>query len=206
MKKKLLFLALILAISVSACGGTPAKEEPPALTGEDIQQTAVAMAWTMAAETMAAMPTETFTPLPPTATFTPAFTATPIFTPTPLFSPTPMATATKESSGTSMCVWQGESTRLLFVNDTKAEVSYISLYLTPGSNGKGYGDCYIYVPPLGKFGSAAVSAPKQGYYYVYAGMVGKDRKWSAEGGFGTNNPDKHEIHFNESGGIKVVGP
>lgn len=200
--KKLILLLITLSLLLGAC--TPAEETPPPLTGEDVQATALAMAWTMAAETIAAMPTETFTPLPPTATFTPEYTATPIFTPTPLFTATPLPTATKEG-GISICNWEGESTRLLFVNDTKATASPISLYLTAGSNGKGYGDCYIIVPALTKYGSASISAPKQGYYYVFAYMVSNDRKWSVEGGFGTNNPDKHEIHLTENG-IKVVGP
>lgn len=202
MKRKLLFLAIIFALSLSACNGTPA-EEIPELTGEDIQATAVAMAWTMAAETMAAMPTQTFTPLPPTATFTPAFTATPLFSPTPLFTATPEATATSEGEIKMLYDWDGTSTKLLFVNDTKATAT-ISLYLNEGTNGKGYYG-YIPVPVLTKNQSASVSAPVQGGYSVFAWMARDDRKWSVSGYFGTNNPDKHEIHLTENG-IKVIGP
>ena len=202
--KNTIFILTTLALLLSACGGTPAAEAPPQLTGDDIQATAISIAWTMAAQTQTAMPTQTFTPLPPTATFTPAFTPTPIFTPTPLFTATPVPTATK-AGGISICNWSGAATKLLFVNDTKATAGPISLYLTPGSNGIGYGDCFILVPGLEKNQSASVSAPQQGYYYVFAYMTSKDRKWSVEGGFGTNNPDKHEIHLTDSG-IKVLNP
>lgn len=202
--KKTLLLLTALSLLLGACGAVAPTEEPtPALTGEDIQTTAVSMAWTMAAQTIEAMPTETFTPIPPTETFTPTFTFTPEFTPTPLFTNTPLPTATQEG-GISLCKWEGVSTRLLVVNDTKATAS-VSIYMTAGSNDKGYGDCYLVVPLLGKKQSAQIAAPMQGYYYVYAWMSGNDKNWSVEGGLGTNNPDKHEIHLTETG-IKILNP
>ncbi len=109
MKKAFLILA-VLSLFLGACGAEAiaplAEEAAPAaeqITGEDIQETAIAMAWTMAAETIAAMPTETFTPLPPTATFTPVFTETPIPTVTPLVTNTPLPTATAEG-GSDPCI------------------------------------------------------------------------------------------------------
>ncbi len=204
--KKTIIIFAALGIILSACTGAAApEEEAPVLTGEDIQATAVAMAWTMAAQTQAAMPTATFTPLPPTATFTPAFTPTPIASPTPIFTATPVPTATKESTGISICNWEGEATTLMFINDTKATVGPISVYLSPGSNPKGYGDCFLIVPNLGKFGSASISAPMKGYYFVYAYVDAGNKQFSTQAGFTTNNPDKHEIHFRESD-IKVIGP
>ena len=203
MKKTVLILTL-LSLFLGACGAVAPTEEPePVLTGDDIQETAVAMAWTMAAETIAAMPTETFTPLPPTATFTPAFTATPVPTLTPIFTNTPVPTATQEG-GISICKWDGISTNLLVVNDTKATAS-VSIYMTAGSNDRGYGDCYLIVPALSKNQSASISAPKQGYYYIFAWMDDGKRQWSVEGGLGTNNPDKHEIHLTETN-IKILNP
>ena len=202
--KKTLLLLTALSLLLGACSAIAPTEEPtPALTGEDIQMTAVSMAWTMAAQTIEAMPTATFTPIPPTETFTPTFTFTPEFTPTPLFTNTPVPTATQEG-GISLCKWEGESTRLLVVNDTKATAS-VSIYMTAGSNDKGYGDCYLVVPLLGKKQSAQISAPKQGYYYIYAWMSSNDKNWSVEGGLGTNNPDKHEIHLTETG-VKILNP
>lgn len=202
--KKIVLMLTLLSLFLGACGAaTPTEEPEPVLTGEDIQKTAVAMAWTMAAETIAAMPTETPTPLPPTATFTPAFTATPVPTLTPIFTNTPVPTATQEG-GISICKWSGESTRLLVVNDTKATAS-VSIYMTAGSNDIGYGDCYLIVPSLGKNQSASISAPKQGYYYIFAWMDDGKRQWSVEGGLGTNNPDKHEIHLTENS-VKILNP
>ena len=201
MTKKIIFIFMTLSLLLSAC--TPAEETPPPLTGDDIQATAISMAWTMAVQTMEAMPTATFTPLPPTATFTPAFTATPIFSPTPLFTPTPLATATKDGEIKMLYAWEGDSTRLLFVNNTKGTAT-ISLYLSEGSNARGYYG-YIPVPVLQKNGSAVISAPKQGYYYVFAWMAEGDTKKSIQGNFGTNNPDKHEVHLSMNG-VKIIGP
>ena len=202
--KKLILIIAMLSILLSACGAViPAEETPPPLTGEDIQSTAISMAWTMAAQTQTAMPTATYTLEPPTATFTPIFTATPIFTNTPIFTAAPVATATKEGEIKMLSSWDGPSTRLLIINDTKATAT-VSLYLTEGSNELGYYG-YIIVPVLEKNGSALVYAPKQGYYSVFAWMAGKDRKWSVSGGLGTNNPDKHEIHLTDNG-VKIVNP
>ncbi|OQY33738.1 MAG: hypothetical protein B6243_06170 [Anaerolineaceae bacterium 4572_5.2] len=156
------------------------------------------MAWTMAAQTMEAMPTAT--PVPPTETPTIAPTATITLIPV---TATSAATATKEGEIKMLYEWEGQSTRLLFVNDTKATAT-ISLYLSEGSNSRGYWG-YIPVPVLTKNQSAQIPAPKEGYYYVFAWMAGKDRNWSVEGGFGTNNPDKHEVHLTENG-IKVINP
>ena len=138
------------------------------------------------------------TPVPPTETPTTVPTAT-LIPPTP----TPAATATQKDEIKMLGEWAGESTRLLFVNNTKGTAT-ISLFLSEGSNGKGYWG-YIPVPVLAKNQSVAISAPKQGYYYVFAWMNDKDKKYSIQGSFGTNNPDKHEIHLSANG-VKVIGP
>lgn len=74
MKKPLLILA-VLVFLLSACGTT--EEASPSLTNEDVQATALSMAWTMAVETQTAMPTATYTPLPPTSTPEPTATEAP---------------------------------------------------------------------------------------------------------------------------------
>ena len=201
--KKIFFILIALSLLMSACSSsTPTEEVAPPITVEDIESTAISMAWTMAAQTEAAKPTLTFTPLPPTATFTPMFTETPIFTATPLFTSTPLPSATSE--GIKMLTgWDGNATTLLIMNDTK-ETATVSLYLSEGTNPRGYYG-YITVPVLEKFGSYSVSVPMKGYYSVYAWMTGNNRNYTANGGLTTNNPDKHEIHLTDHG-IIIKGP
>src|SRR5215207_11157392 len=78
MKRFSLLTVAILAMIISACG-TPAA---PTMNGADVQNTAVAAAFTMVAQTQAAVPTAT--PLPPTE----APTQTPLPSLTPITSPT----------------------------------------------------------------------------------------------------------------------
>lgn len=203
MKKVILALAT-LSLMLSACGAvTPAEEAPPALTGDDIQATAISMAWTMAAETIAAIPTNTFTPVPPTATFTPAFTPTPPFTPTPLFTVTPLATAIPEKDRCDQLLsnWVGTASRILFVNETKNDVT-ISIYLSPDNSENQCG--YFYVPPLAKKQSTSISVP-YGTFYVYAWASGNTNFSLSANGYRINNPDKHEVHIRDNM-IKWIGP
>ena len=80
MKNKLKCLVtIIMVITLSACGATPA----PTISVADIQGTAVAAAWTVVAMTQASIPTAT--PVPPTVTPRP--------TPLPTFTPLPLATS-----------------------------------------------------------------------------------------------------------------
>ena len=201
MKKTVLILTL-LSLFLGACGAIAPTEEPePVLTGEDIQETAVAMAWTMAAETIAAMPTETFTPLPPTATFTPVFTATPVPTITPLFTATPLPTATSEGDPCNKILsgWSGRETYILVKNELKRTVG-VSLYLYQSD--RGY--CgYVSATIAGK-GAASFHVPV-GYYSAYV--------WATEGSSynkyidltGVLNPDKHELLIRDNG-LKFIGP
>ena len=63
-------ILLTIALLLSACGAQPAPTMDPA----DVQLSAVAAAFTIVAETQAALPTET--PLPPTETASPTLPAT----------------------------------------------------------------------------------------------------------------------------------
>ncbi len=210
MKKTILILAA-LSFFMGACGAknaAPSADEATSaaeaqLTGADIQETAVAMAWTMAAETLAAMPTETFTPLPPTATFTPVFTATPVPTATPLFTATPLPTATSEEEIKMLYSWEGASTSFVIFNDTKATAS-VSIYLVEGTNPRGYYGNLAGVY-LNKRQSTRISAPHVGTYCFWAWMSSSDKNWSVDGCMGVSNPDKNEVHLTENG-IKFVGP
>jgi hypothetical protein len=77
MKIKLKYIVtIIMVIILSACGPTPA----PSLSAVNIQETAIAGAWTVVAMTQAAIPTATL--IPPTEA--PSPTPLPTFTPLPL--------------------------------------------------------------------------------------------------------------------------
>jgi hypothetical protein len=201
--RKIILAFAVLGLLLSAC--TPAEETPPPLTGEDIQATAISMAWTMAAQTMAAMPTATFTPVPPTATFTPAFTATPIFSPTPLFTATPLATATtdKDRCDQVLSSWAGQESKFLIVNQTKNNVN-VSLYLAPNNAHNQCGYIPVYANPIAKNQSTTLYVP-YGTYYVYAWASGETNFSVQGGGFGVGNPDKHEIQIRD-GFVKFVTP
>ena len=80
MLKKILPILLALTILLTAC----APQGTPTMAPADVQNTAVAAAWTMVAMTQAAIPTAT--PLPPTET--PSPTPLPTFTAEPLIIPT----------------------------------------------------------------------------------------------------------------------
>ncbi len=87
MKKIISALSLIAVLTLSACGssGTPI----PQLNVLDVQNTAIAQAWTDVAMTQAALPTAT--PIPPTFTAEPTFTPFPTLPPTIAFPPTAAA-------------------------------------------------------------------------------------------------------------------
>lgn len=91
--KKVLPLILGMTILLAACGA----KGTPTIDAASVNATAVSMAYTMAAQTQAAIPTATATQ-PPTATFT-----LPPPTPTFLALPTLGATATKAAAGDGPC-------------------------------------------------------------------------------------------------------
>ena len=124
----ILTLVLTIVLIISACGA-PAT---PTISPVEIQSTAAVVAFTIVAETQAAIPTAT--PLPPTATIT----DTPVPTETFLPLPSPL-TLTPGSNGNSggadPCVnkvlpptLQGETVKIRINNLTKAEISF-SIYL-----------------------------------------------------------------------------
>ena len=126
----ILTLLLISMLIFSACGtgATP----PPTLSPVDIQSTAAAVAFTMVAETQAAIPTAT--PVPPTET--PTNTPLPTNTVPPLpadvtLTPVPDSNA----GGADPCVNKvmptslpGETVKVRVNNSTKATLSF-SIYL-----------------------------------------------------------------------------
>ena len=168
--KKVLPLIAAIAVFLAACGpkGTPTPD------AASVQASAVAMAFTMAAQTQAAQPTDT--PIPPTDTPT----VPPPPSPTPFVLPTfpvslPTAT-TAASSGGDECNSLmdanpgGPKVYVVINNKTKAPLS-ISLYLSKTPFACGYariqspfpaGASIGYTLPEGcYFTSAYVNDPKK---------------------------------------------
>ena len=124
---------LVITLILSACGA----QATPTPNPVDLQGTISAAAFTVIAETFAAIPTAT--PPPPTATST----DTPLPTLTLLASPPSGITFTPAPSGNSgsgdPCIYktmpptlQGEPVRMRIDNSTKATVS-VSVYLNQAS-------------------------------------------------------------------------
>lgn len=125
-------LTLVTALIISACGAAPATLE---MDPADLENTAVAAAHTLLAETQAAIPTAT-----PTATLTaiPTFTATipPLPTLETTFTPLP---ATQEATVNDPCVTtpmpnslEGQPIRIRIDNPTKVTLM-LSVNLHPGN-------------------------------------------------------------------------
>ncbi|HEX5636443.1 MAG TPA: hypothetical protein VFY78_05105 [Gammaproteobacteria bacterium] len=194
MIKKLIPTLALLAVLLTACGGQPAE---PTLSPEQVQGTAISAAFTMVAQTQAAVPTNT--PLPPTETPSPTplptFTALP--SPTPDFALLPTATqAAASTGGGGTCdsiINLGEAgpqSNIRLENDSGGTAS-VSLYMyTPNAFGQcGSFPSNPYVVP--KNGTLVVSVPK-GQYYAYAWINYSDGDTSqAEGYFINKVGDNH---------------
>ncbi len=70
-------LTILLVAMLAACGPEP----EPTLTNADLASTAAADAWIAVTQTLAAIPTNTATLIPPTPTFLPTFTPFPTLPP-----------------------------------------------------------------------------------------------------------------------------
>ena len=204
MKNFKLFTVLsILVMIVSACGAEPL----PTVSAADVQLTAVAAAFTIVAETQAAIPTAT--PLPPTSTptQTPAVTDTPVSLPTIAGSPT-VASAPTTASGGDPCATRvlsysprGRETIIRIVNETRAPVT-VSIYLNETA---GAGECGYRSYSLGRQSDVVITDLVQGCYNLWAWGEGNGAHVNA-GGYGCiNNSDKWTFEIGE-GSIKFVGP
>ena len=169
MIKKIIPTLILLAVFVTACGGQQAE---PTLSPEEVQGTAVSAAFTMVAETQAAIPTNT--PLPPTEvpspTPLPTFTALP--SPTPDFALLPTATqAAASTGGQDDCLHPlniaeaGPQSYVRFENETGGKVT-LSINLATNL----FGQCGALVYTIGKNEKLPVSLPK-GEYWAYAWIV-----------------------------------
>ncbi|NJC95774.1 MAG: hypothetical protein C3F07_20210 [Anaerolineales bacterium] len=172
MKRGIWITILILSLLLSACGAQAAPTADPA----DVQNTAVAAAFTVVAQTQAAVPTNT--PIPPTATAssTPPPTNTPLPLPTqdslsavPTTIPTFTAQAPSNSSGGDPCnqplvSWEGPTANLSITNETKPQGDIVlSLYVVTDLGECGY--LYVYgnsfTGPVGQYSAGAFVSGKQ---------------------------------------------
>jgi hypothetical protein len=186
--KKLIALMFAGMFLFSACGPEP----EPTMSAEEVQGTAVAAAWTMVAETQAAIPTAT--PIPPTDTPVPTLppTATPILLPTQPISVLP--TATQTSASVDLCSdlkhiipadAAGPTTTIRIVNEYKVPAT-ISIYL----NKTVFGECGYRSYTLSKNGDTVQTLP-QGCYSAWAWSTDSKETFNAAGyGLCANNSDK----------------
>jgi hypothetical protein len=203
--KKLLITILASVLLISACGPEPV----PTMRAEDVQGTAVAAAWTMVAETQAAIPTAT--PVPPTETASP--TPLPTNTIAPLVIPTqpdgvstqPVAAQPTSTTSSNECdkllqsSAAGPTAPIKIINETKAPIN-ISLFLYKTV----FGECGYRGYQVPKNGSINIEFP-QGDMTAYAWILEPVNKTVSGGPWRPNNTDKWEIYVREDL-MKMVGP
>jgi hypothetical protein len=188
LRKASFSLILILSIA-SAC----APEPEPTMSAAEVQGTAVAAAWTMVAETQAAIPTDT--PVPPTETASP--TPIQVF-PTLTFAPQVLATNTLSSQANSpgdICSdlkhvipegAAGPKATIKIVNEFNGPAT-ISIYL----NKTDFGECGYRYYQLAKNGGSVVVLLPQGCYTAWAWGSDPKKTFNASGdGLCCNNSDK----------------
>ena len=165
MNKKLVYVVSILIIlTIAACGPAP----EPTLSGADVANTAIAIAWTELAMTQAALPTATATLVPPTPTLMP--TSTP-------FPTLPPALPTIDVNATSVAdpcnepmpaITKGTKVQVRFVNKSGGIVD-LSFGLTQKNE---LGECGIYGFRVGEHESPVVEV-LTGCYWAFAYVTGR---------------------------------
>jgi len=180
----------IVATLISACGS----EVTPTINAVDVQNTAVAAAFTLVAETQAAIPTAT--PLPPTEipTQTPLPTNTPLILPTSaaLATFTPVAVSTTSGGGdpclTRILSWspKGRPATIRLVNTTRSSIT-VSVYLNETPD---HFECGYRVYNIASRGDVIISDLVQGCYNVWAFNNDQKTPVNAFGSGCINNSDK----------------
>ena len=118
-KKYLTILFILVTMILSACGSAPAE---PTLTVEQLQGTAAANVWLSVTQTVAALPTATASPIPPTA----VSTETPMPVITIIDTLPPPVTATNTESPCNQpppMVSKGQLVPVKFVNKSGGNVN-----------------------------------------------------------------------------------
>ncbi len=179
----------VIAMIASACGAAPAPTVNPA----DIAGTAQAAAFTMIAQTQAAIPTAT--PLPPSATptLTPLPTDTPMALPTVAILASPTVAPASNNAGGDPCANRvlgkpkGHSTIIRIWNSTSGPIN-VSLYL---NETKDHGECGYRQYSLAKNGDVIITDLVYGCYNLWAWSGdGAKKKFNSAGEGCINNSDK----------------
>jgi len=178
MKRNVLIIGVVLILLLGAC----APQAAPTANPVDVQHTAEAGAFTMVAETQAAIPTATS--VPPTETTFPTALATDTPPPLPtsgtqVILPTGIPTFTPQSPNTSpntnnnqdicnqpLTAWQGPTANFTIFNQTKpAGTIVLSMYVVTTLGQCGYliitGDSFS--GPIGQYSAGAFITGKQNF-------------------------------------------
>lgn len=189
MKNNVLLIALAAMLILAAC----APQAAPTTSPQDVQRTAEAAAFTMVAETQAAVPTNTA--VPPTATLTatllptataiatltndPSIVNTPTGIPTLISAqPTTASTggSTVDTCNKTLSEWQGPSASFNIVNETRPQGTVVlSLYVvTP------LGECGYLADlsrgPVGSYSAGAFVDGRQSFK-VFGGFAIQEGSW-----------------------------
>lgn len=196
----ILLVAAFATIS-GACGAPAAPTANPV----DVQNTAVAAAFTIVAQTQAAVPTAT--PLPPTEapTNTPPPTNTPVQLPTLAITSTtaPVAGAatTDPCSNRQLSPQKGRETTIRVVNATRVTIT-VSMYLNETA---GAGECGWRSFNLSRNNDIVFTDLVQGCYNLWAWSDDPKGRFNSSGGGCINNPDKWTFEVT-SAVIRFTGP
>jgi hypothetical protein len=203
MKRLSILTILVLAMLISACGAEP---PPPTINAADVQNTAIAAAMTMVAQTQAAIPTATLPPPTETPTETPLPTDTPLPLPTLNVTFTSTTAPVSNSGGGGdpcqtrvLSPERGRETIIRVVNTTKVTVT-VSMYLNETA---AHGECGYRSFQLTKNNDIVYTDLVQGCYDLWAFSSTSDV--NARGGGCINNPDKWTFEIREDM-IKFTGP
>ena len=185
MKQNALIVGVVLSLLMSACGA----QATPTVNPIDVQHTAEAAAFTMVAETLQSLPTDT--PVPSTETASPTLpsTNTPLPTLTsatlnatnttpigvtgtsqpniPTFTPPPPATSGTINCNKLLTAWDGPTARISVTDETTPEKAFVIISFTVTTP---LGECgYI---GTSFTGSGSLSGP-YGFYTAVASVNGK---------------------------------
>lgn len=191
MNNKVMAIAVAFMLLLASC----APQATPTVSPVDVQHTAEAAAFTMVAQTEAAIPTNT--PLPPTPTESPTAFPTETSMPSPTASgdtivlPTPTGIPTlvqqqptaASSDGTTvddcnkpLTAWQGPTVRLNVVNETKPQGKVVlSLYVVTSLGECGY-LTDLSKGPVGSYSAGAFVDGKKSFK-VFGGFLINEGSW-----------------------------